>query len=385
MEVYNLILDRGYLGALKYASEIEDKNFRLASEIDQIVSELYRIANGSSGFRYAQSAMPKFNTYTPRSMPSAPVQTNEPESISTPSFSPDSRPAGMSAPTGIGSAAGSIGGLVLKIKGFIEKGRISQSYGQRLIKQLLSGAISEGTVSTLSGLVDDALRNPRKWTLVNNLVKQHQILHNNRLNLQQGRWIGDSARNVKTNLKFEKSRLILKILEGLTTKFPSLGGVLQFISRNAKFLGALAIPFDAYDIYTDYEREGLSSRVICKIISIILGLASLFPAFTTIAAPLWVISSIGCAFIPQSDKKEDAYKNLTQSEIDKAESTVTLESLPQSDQNLVRGLFNIKSKADLINNLRGLRDSKKFEKPVESMAFIQRQLASGNGQIVPIG
>lgn len=390
MEVYNLILDRGYLGALKYASEIEDKNFRLASEIDQIVSELYRIASGGSGFRYAQSAMPKFNTYTPRSMPSAPVQTNEPESISTPSFSPDSRPAGMSAPGGIGSAAGSIGGLVLKIKGLIESmdsGKIPKSYGRRLINQLLGNTLlDKSQVRKLSRLVDT-----KQWTKATQYVQQiHDQL--NPATATTSPWIGDKARKLKTNLKLEKSRLILKILEGLATKFPSLMGVLQFISKNAKFLGALAIPFDTYDIYTDYEREGLSSRVICKIISIILGISSLIATASVAGASLapglaalWAISSFGCGFIPQSDKKEDAYKNLTQSEIDKAESTVTLESLPQSDQNLVRGLFNIKSKADLINNLRGLRDSKKFEKPVESLAYIQRQLASGNGQIVPIG
>lgn len=379
MDVYNLILDRGYLGALKYASEIEDKNFRLASEIDQIVSELYRMASGASGFRYAQSAMPRFDIYrspsAPQSSPSAPQSSGEESNIN---YQPAARPGGIGAAEGI-SAVGSVAGIILKIKGAIESGKLPQSFGNRMIQKLLSNTATDVEVRRLSRLIDT-----KQWAAANQyLIGAHDAFKNAP---QSSRWVGDSARKLKDNLKFEKSRFIVKILGDLATKFPALNQVFQFISKNTKLLGALAIPFDAYDIYTDYQREGLSARVVCKVGSIISGMISLFPGpHQAVFIPLWAALSLGCAFIPQSDKNDDAYKNLNQSEIDKAESTVTLDSLPQSDQNLVRDLFNSKNKGELINNLRTLRDSKKFEKPVESMALIQKQLASGSGQIVPLG
>jgi hypothetical protein len=380
VDVYNLILDRGYLGALKYASEIEDKNFRLASEIDQIVSELYRMASGGSGFRYAQSAMPRFDTYrrpsVPQYSPSAPVQNNETDY--TPTFSPAPRPDKTPGSEGI-SAVGSVAGIILKIKGAIESRKIPRTVGDRMIKKLLSNTATDVEVRRLSRLIDT-----KQWAKANQyLIGAHDAF---KKAPQSSRWVGDSARKLKGNIKFEKARFIVKILGDLSTKFPALAEVFQFISKNTKLLGALAIPFDAYDIYTDYQREGLSARVTCKVGSIISGMISLFPGpHQAVFIPLWAALSLGCAFIPQSNKNDDDYKNLNQSEIDKAESTVTLDSLPQSDQNLVRDLFSSKTREELISKLRELRNSRKFEKPIESMALIQRQLASGNGQIVPLG
>ena len=37
VDVYDLILEHGYLGALEYSNLIDSKNTKLASEIDQIV------------------------------------------------------------------------------------------------------------------------------------------------------------------------------------------------------------------------------------------------------------------------------------------------------------------------------------------------------------
>ncbi len=358
MDVYNLILDRGYLGALKYASEIEDKNFRLASEIDQIVSELYRIASGVSGFRYAQSSMPQFDTYTPR-RPSFPVQTTAP--APTPTYSPAPRPAGM--PDSGDSSILSNTALITKIRYAVQTGEIPAKIGGKIIDLLLKN-------SGLSQAVLDSIQT----ALRAKPVDYRSII---------------TALNGASGLGAKSASRVIKILDGAASKFSFLKPVANLIGKSAKFLGPLALAFDTYDIYTDYEREGFSGRVICKIVSAILGLSALltaaFPPASAILAGLWAASSIGCGLFSSSNKNEEAYKNLNQSEIDKAEFTVTLESLPQSDQNLVRDLFNNKTRAELINGLRRLRDSKKFEKPVESLAYIQRQLASGNGQIVPIG
>lgn len=56
MDVYELIIQKGTLGALKYANQIENKNYRLASQIDEAVvnfyrnEEMVRIAQGEFGY-----------------------------------------------------------------------------------------------------------------------------------------------------------------------------------------------------------------------------------------------------------------------------------------------------------------------------------------------
>ena len=366
MDVYNLILDRGYLGALKYASEIEDKNFRLASEIDQIVSELYRTAKGSSGFRYAQSQMPRFEIYrrpsAPQSRPSAPQSSGEESNIN---YEPAAAPDDMPKQVGVLDSAGSTASLAIK-------SRMTIQAAIALIKAKLSPQIANSLIIALQN-------NPRLLGLVQSAQAS-------------GNWAALAQ-------YWSNSGGVLRTATGTTmtiiAELAERNAAIKFLKNtlfNSKILGPLALLFETYDIITDYNREGLSGRVICKIISAILGLGSVITAATGVGSgialglsALWTVATIGCGLIPQSDKKADAYKNLNQSEIDKAEATVTLDSLPQSDQNLVRDLFKSKNRGELINNLRTLRDSKKFEKPAESMALIQKQLASGSGQIVPLG
>lgn len=60
VDVYQLILDRGTIGALLYANEIENKNIRLASKIDKAVNYINRI-----------SQVP---TFSPVEVPSMPAQ-----------------------------------------------------------------------------------------------------------------------------------------------------------------------------------------------------------------------------------------------------------------------------------------------------------------------
>jgi hypothetical protein len=392
VDVYNLILDRGYLGALDYANQIEGKNFRLASEIDKIVSELYVIASRPFNVRYAQTKineLPDLGTYSyPDSGTNHPQnsQQNNPYDYaggdsSAKNSSEAARPREVGQPSSVLYSAGYIGSLLSKINFAVKSRLLPQTTGDIISNLLLKKHLSTAEIGRLSDLINAGLRNPSEFTHV------HDFLGGIQRNLgNQGlRGVG-WLRNLNKNVALEKSGLIIGILEAIARKFPWLIRASEFILRNSKFLAALAIPFDAYDIYTDYKREGLSNRVICKIVSIILGLASLFPAFTPIAAPLWLVSSVGCGlFFSQSNKSDEEYKNLTQPEIDKAEPTVTLESLPKRDQDLVNDLFESPDKKSLINKLRNLRDSKQFEKPIQSIALIQKELASWQPKIVPTG
>lgn len=70
VDIYQLILERGMLGALEYASKIEGENHKLASQIDSAVTQMYRNASGVSK-RTAQFTSGTFRnfdipqTYTP--------------------------------------------------------------------------------------------------------------------------------------------------------------------------------------------------------------------------------------------------------------------------------------------------------------------------------
>lgn len=67
VDVYELILERGTIGALLYANEIENKNIKLANEIDRVVNGLLR----TSQYVGPRKDVP-YNQNTVREMPSAP-------------------------------------------------------------------------------------------------------------------------------------------------------------------------------------------------------------------------------------------------------------------------------------------------------------------------
>ena len=125
----------------------------------------------------------------------------------------------------------------------------------------------------------------------------------------------------------------------------------------------------------------MSNRVICKITSAILGLSSLLtaamPAASAILGALWLAASLGCGLIPpkKNEQAKNSYQSLSQSQINQAEATVQKNNLSSNDQNLIDGLFSgDKNRAEIINSVRNLRNNKQFENPVDSLAFIQKQL-----------
>jgi hypothetical protein len=92
VDVYELIIKRGTLGALKYANQIENKNLRLASQIDEAVIRLCKNAGMTGMIRTAQdlSNLP----YTPL-YPVSPQNYNYIPAPSTPSeqFTPEYDPS----------------------------------------------------------------------------------------------------------------------------------------------------------------------------------------------------------------------------------------------------------------------------------------------------
>jgi hypothetical protein len=92
VDVYELIIQRGTLGALKYANQIENKNYRLASQIDEAVVRLCKNAGMTGMIRTAQdlSNLP----YTPL-YPVSPQNYNYTPAPSTPSeqFTPEYDPS----------------------------------------------------------------------------------------------------------------------------------------------------------------------------------------------------------------------------------------------------------------------------------------------------
>jgi len=382
VDVYNLILDRGYIGALEYASKIENKNYRLASEIDQIVCELYKTASGvSKNIKTAQSAMPRFETYR---APERPTVTRTAPSQPASSTDFEGRPEGMpeskSALYGMGYGASLYGKLkqavppsawpkILEmIKGISQSGKISADELQ-VISNLMHTVQDASTIEFLASKIGlDAAQT----------VKVMETL-------KQGKTAAEIEALIKGfNLSTKSTGKLSKLTEILlkaTEKAGFLEPVVKFIKGASRFLGPLAIAFDTYDIFTDYEREGMSNRVICKITSAILGLSSLLtaamPAASAILGALWLAASLGCGLIPpkKNEQAKNSYQSLSQSQINQAEATVQKNNLSSNDQKLIDGLFSgDKNRAEIINSVRNLKNNKQFENPVDSLAFIQKQL-----------
>ncbi len=382
MDVYNLILDRGYIGALEYASKIENKNYRLASEIDQIVCELYKTASGvSKNIKTAQSAMPRFETYR---APERPTVTRTAPSQPASSTDFEGRPEGMpeskSALYGMGYGASLYGKIkqavppsawpkILEmIKGISQTGKISadelQVYSNLMhtvqdtsTVEFLAGKIGLDTAQTLK--VIETLKQGKTAAEIEALIKGFNL-------------------STKSTGKLSK---LTEILLKATEKAGFLEPVVKFIKGASRFLGPLALAFETYDIFTDYEREGMSNRVICKITSAILGLSSLLtaamPAASAILGALWLAASLGCGLIPpkKNEQAKNSYQSLSQSQINQAEATVQKNNLSSNDQKLIDGLFSgDKNRAEIINSVRNLKNNKQFENPVDSLAFIEKQL-----------
>jgi len=378
VDVYNLILDRGYIGALEYASKIENKNYRLASEIDQIVCELYKTASGvSKNIKTAQSAMPRFETYR---APERPTVTRTAPSQPASSRDFEGRPEGMpeskSALYGMGYGVSLLGKLKQaippsawpKLKGLFtnlaESGKIDSKVVDFLVDQLKNGNFNNFDEMKLLLEKMGGLSAKQIDVVVKGLGKGKDI----KTILESFNIAGQSGRLSK----------LTEILLKATEKAGFLEPVVKFIKNASRYLGPLALAFETYDIFTDYEREGMSSRVICKITSAILGLGSLFPGpLSPLLGALWLAASLGCGLIPpkKNEQAKNSYQSLSQSQINQAEATVQKNNLSSNDQKLIDGLFSgDKNRAEIINSVRNLKNNKQFENPVDSLAFIQKQL-----------
>ena len=92
MDVYELIIQRGTLGALKYANQIENKNYRLASQIDEAVVRLCKNAGMTGMIRTAQD-LPNL-PYTPLySGPSQNYNYTPTQSTQSEQFAPEYDPS----------------------------------------------------------------------------------------------------------------------------------------------------------------------------------------------------------------------------------------------------------------------------------------------------
>jgi hypothetical protein len=74
VDVYDLILDQGCLGALKYADQIERTNIRLASKIDSAVSEIYKNTRFAGDPNNPYNISPNYNPNQELNAPNLPAQ-----------------------------------------------------------------------------------------------------------------------------------------------------------------------------------------------------------------------------------------------------------------------------------------------------------------------
>jgi len=381
VDVYGLILDKGYIGALEYASKIEGKNYKLASKIDEIVCELYKTASGiSKNIKTAQSAMPRFETYRAPERPTV-TRTAPPQPASSTDFEgrPEGMPESKSALYGMGYGASLYGKL---------KQAIPPSAFPKIL-EMIKGISQSGKIDDkVVNLIVDQLKNKNFKNLgdIELFLEKMGGLSAKQIDIVvEGLGKGKDIKTIleSFNIAGQSGRLskLTEILVKASEAAGFLQPVVKFIKGASRFLGPLALAFDTYDIFTEYEKEGVSNRVICKITSAILGLSSLLtaamPAASAILGALWLAASLGCGLIPpkKNEQAKNSYQSLSQSQINQAEATVQKNNLSSNDQNLIDGLFSgDKNRAEIINSVRNLKNNKQFENPVDSLAFIQKQL-----------
>jgi len=233
VDVYELIIQRGTLGALKYANQIENKNPRLASQIDEAVIRLCKNAGMTGMIRTAQdlSNLP----YTPL-YPVSPQNYNYTPAPSTPSeqFTPEYDPSeyttGYYRPKGEkeknqnnfgASALGFAGGVALPYsKWLVLKNQLAKGYLGKLknYKQLLIDGNFEGAAKILNSA-------PKEYqSLFDSGKVRQQFLDAAKAELGDGeeyrKFVQDAAGSLKADLTENAAKnKLLKKIPGITEKW----------------------------------------------------------------------------------------------------------------------------------------------------------------------
>lgn len=472
MNVHDLILDRGLIGALKYADEVEKTNHKLASEIDLAVKTLYSQINGDSFIKTAQ--FQPLTPYRPQTSPAAlsnsPVQSNTPiQTIQPKNIGVAKKPqspwldnTGV-VPSAINGAyrykvlQDSLGQFYkLRLKEFqdalrdvvanrsddvamnkaaeiLSKSPHSYSQGnmfngktvrqlfneeaQRILKsepQLLSnlhdrtafllakpapsfldkakGRLGLGTAEnflhpsvknfTPFGLSPDDTELLKKKLVGKGPAEIRDIMINAGLEDAFEAHMSPGGKGYKAVQQAvskgvgASEGMLAKALEALSAKFPALA---EFMPKIFKFLGPLAVILEAKGFFDDLQKYGMDGKTTCNLISLLLGAASLIPPIAAVAGPLWMIASVGCMFV-QHDQSKTPDAAITQAMVEQRAASITFDQLTAKDKASAEKLFiaNQDNETNLQSAFNDARRNKVFEKPLDVMAAIYKQMNTGN-------
>lgn len=211
MDVYELIIQRGTLGALKYANQIENKNYRLASQIDDAVMSMCRNAGMTGMIRTAQD-LPNI-PYTPLySEPSqnynyTPTQSTQGEQYA-PNYDPSDYNNGYYRPKGekkddnnAGWVPGLASGAVpLAMYQAGKRGLLSKIFNAKL--QTFENLLKDGRFSEATEILNNT---PKELNFTNPEIIRKKFLDVAEKTLGKGsaeyeKFIVDAAGSLKQNL-----------------------------------------------------------------------------------------------------------------------------------------------------------------------------------------
>jgi hypothetical protein len=211
VDVYELIIQRGTLGALKYANQIENKNPRLASQIDEAVIGLCKNAGITGMIRTAQD-LPNL-PYTPLySGPSqnynyTPTQSTQSEQFA-PEYDPSEYNTGYYRPKGekkddnnAGGAPGLVSGAVpLAMYQAGKRGLLSKIFNAKL--KTFENLLKDGRFSEATEILNNT---PKELNFKNPEIIRKKFLDVAEKTLGKGsveyeKFIVDAAGSLKQNL-----------------------------------------------------------------------------------------------------------------------------------------------------------------------------------------
>lgn len=182
--------------------------------------------------------------------------------------------------------------------------------------------------------------------------------------------------------------IIQKMLFELAEKFPQAAKAFEFVAKSAKFLGPIAAIFEGVGVIQDYNTYGWDAKTICNAVSAIAGIGSLIPGpHVPIFGALWLIMSVGCAFVQHGPKKakdggpKEKPAEISDEKIDALVGKIKMSDLSPGDQATAREIYNeFKDYPDQLNEKfnQAARNNGMFDKPSSVLAGLKTQMQGGS-------
>lgn len=366
MDVYQIILDKGSIGALRYANKIDGINPVLASKIEYAILELEetqkKSARNFSLIKTAQSAetyqqylrdLPDFDSPTTTEQ----TEQKKEEPVDTENIKLDE----SGFPDSVFKAgADSVNKFLL----LYAKSKVFVATKEKVLPKVIDQANKYGILTKIQPTIE------KIWPGAKSILEK--------LLPSAAKAAGKAASEVT-------GELVDKVAK--QTPLGKIGAFAKFV----KALPYLSAALEAAGIIDMYLREGASPRVVCHTIRVIIStIAAVYATGATVAtggaaalpAAVGMILTVLLNFAASAGCDTLAPKNqgAPQSKVNEREKTISFNDLSGNDQKIVNSILNVTSgdKSQISTLVQQKLKAKDFDNPVDSVAYLQKAYKQAN-------